>query len=375
MGTHADGAHGVIAFGREDHEPSILHIGQARCEANSLSEHIGDIETLMNVSGFTPHDMEHIHHLSEYIVPRLPALADRFYEHLLANEHVHPYLEAHIDQLKNTHVAWLADFFSGDYGFIVRQRRIGELYVAAGIPPFFVAASMSFLRGAFLGEIEIAAKSADKPSGKYAVAVLRLLALCQYLIDSAYEAERMMRRLTIAAGMSASVASNGTSGNSHHMEEIKIIIAGPVGAGKTTAMRTVFGDNLLAGEAKYMAVEVGDGKRYTTVSMDYGTLNDMHNCSERPVKLHVYSIPWQEKFKFMWEILSKNANGLIILVAAGEQNIFSVISNYLSVMWPYMHNDKAVLVALNKIPEDFIENINMPEYLYYNGMPLRFVKN
>ena len=159
-----------------------------------------------------------------------------------------------------------------------------------------------------------------------------------------------------------------------YMEEIKIIIAGPVGAGKTTAMRTVFGNNLLAGEAKYTAAEVDDVKGYTTVSMDYGTLNDMHSCSERPVKLHVYSIPGQERFKFMWEILSKNAHGLILLVAAGERNIFSVISNYLSVVWPYMHNEKAVLVALNKIPENFFENINIPEYLYYNGTALRFVK-
>ena len=71
---------------------------------------------------------------------------------------------------------------------------------------------MSFLRGAFSAEIEIAAKLAGEPSGKYAVAVLRLLDLCQYLIDSAYVAERM-RRLMTAAGMSASVASNGTSGN------------------------------------------------------------------------------------------------------------------------------------------------------------------
>jgi hypothetical protein len=177
-----------------------------------MNEHISDVETLMNVSGFTPVDMEQVHRLSEYIVPRLPALADRFYERLLANEHVHPYLEGRIDQLKNTHVVWLADFFSGDCGFIVRQRGVGELYVAAGIPPLFVATSMSFLRGAFLEEIEIAAKSVGEPSGKYAVAVLRLLDLCQYLIDSAYGAERM-RRLTFAAGMSASVASNGTSGN------------------------------------------------------------------------------------------------------------------------------------------------------------------
>ncbi len=157
-----------------------------------------------------------------------------------------------------------------------------------------------------------------------------------------------------------------------NIEEIKIIIAGPVGVGKTTAMRTVFGDNMLAGEKKYAAAELNDTKNYTTVSLDYGTLNVMHGGSERPVKLHIYSIPGQERFNFMWEILSKNANGLIILVSAGEQNVFSVINNYLSVIYPYMHNVRSVLVALNKIPENFSKNI--PDYLYYNDMPLRFVK-
>lgn len=90
---------------------------------------------------------------------------------------------------------------------MARQRRIGEVHVAAGIPPLFVAASMSFLRGAFPEEIEIAARTVGDPIGICTGVVLRLLDLCQYLIDSAYEAERM-RRLTAATGMSLVLLEN-----------------------------------------------------------------------------------------------------------------------------------------------------------------------
>ena len=101
------------------------------------------------------------------------------------------------------------ELFSGDYGetFMARQRRIGEVHVAAGIPPLFVAASMSFLRGAFPEEIEFAARAVGEPIGICTGVVLRLLDLCQYLIDSAYEAERM-RRLTAATGMSLVLLEN-----------------------------------------------------------------------------------------------------------------------------------------------------------------------
>lgn len=158
------------------------------------------------------------------------------------------------------------------------------------------------------------------------------------------------------------------------MDILKIIICGPPGAGKTTAMRSVFENDFIAGEAKHTAAEVADGKQDITVSMDYGTLNNAHSCSGRPVTLHIYSIPGQERFKFMWEILSNNANGLIILVAAGEHNPFAVINNYLPIVWPYMNNKRAVLIALNKIPDNFSEHVKIPDYLHYNGALLRFVK-
>ena len=174
-----------------------------------MSAHLSEAETLMDISGFCMDDMEHIRHLGGHLLPRIPALTDSFYERLLANESTRPYLEGRTELLKKTHIAWLADVIAGDYGktFRDRQRHIGKVHVAAGIPPLFVAASMSFLRGAFSEEIEIAAKSAGEPSGRCTAAVLRLLDLCQYLIDSAYEAERM-RRLTNATGMSTPLLNN-----------------------------------------------------------------------------------------------------------------------------------------------------------------------
>lgn len=174
-----------------------------------MSANPSDIQTLIHISGFSTEDEAHLHHLGQHLVPRLPEITERFYGRLLADERTSPHVEGRVEQLKETHIAWLTELFSGDYGeeFIARQRRIGEVHVAAGIPPLFVAASMSFLRGAFPEEIEIAARTVGDPIGTCTGVVLRLLDLCQYLIDSAYEAERM-RRLTAATGMSPVLLEN-----------------------------------------------------------------------------------------------------------------------------------------------------------------------
>ncbi len=174
-----------------------------------MSEKPSDIQTLTHISGFSSEDEEHLRHLGQYLVPRLPELTERFYGRLLADDRTRPHVEGRVESLKKTHIAWLTELFAGDYGetFMVRQRRIGEVHVAVGIPPLFVAASMSFLRGAFPEEIEIAAREIGEPIGVCTGAVLRLLDLCQYLIDSAYEAERM-RRLTAATGMSIALLEN-----------------------------------------------------------------------------------------------------------------------------------------------------------------------
>ena len=50
-------------------------------------------------------------------------------------------------------------------------------------------------------------------------------------------------------------------------------------------------------------------KGHTTVAMDYGVIR-----LDEDTKVHLYGTPGQERFNFMWEILSKGSMGLILLL-------------------------------------------------------------
>lgn len=90
--------------------------------------------------------------------------------------------------------------------------------------------------------------------------------------------------------------------------ENKIIFAGPVGSGKTTSISSV-SDIMVVGTEAKASDEVALRKSNTTVAMDYGVLNlDDGN------KVHLYGTPGQDRFSFMWEILSMGAMGFVILI-------------------------------------------------------------
>ncbi len=75
----------------------------------------------------------------------------------------------------------------------------------------------------------------------------------------------------------------------------KILIAGHVGAGKTTVLQTLFGDQALTTDALHSEA-VSDSKTTTTVAMDYGVID----CPVSNDRLHIYAIPGQERFQFMF---------------------------------------------------------------------------
>ncbi len=91
-------------------------------------------------------------------------------------------------------------------------------------------------------------------------------------------------------------------------QNYKIIFTGPVGAGKTTAIRTLSDDPLVSTEAKAQDM-TKSRKSTTTVAMDYGILK--LNDKER---IHLYGTPGQERFDFMWDILTEGGIGLILLL-------------------------------------------------------------
>lgn len=87
-----------------------------------------------------------------------------------------------------------------------------------------------------------------------------------------------------------------------------ILIAGPMGVGKTTAIAALSEIPVVRTEAVNTDL-ARHSKATTTVALDYGeiTLDDGD-------KVRLYGVPGQERFEFMWRILQKRALGLMLLL-------------------------------------------------------------
>ena len=92
------------------------------------------------------------------------------------------------------------------------------------------------------------------------------------------------------------------------VQHYKVLFTGPVGAGKTTAIRSI-SDGLPMMTDVRATDETRDRKPQTTVAMDYGV-----SRLGRSEVVHLYGTPGQERFDFMWEILQEGALGLVLLV-------------------------------------------------------------
>jgi len=106
--------------------------------------------------------------------------------------------------------------------------------------------------------------------------------------------------------------------------ENKIIFAGPVGAGKTTAISSV-SDIMVVGTEAKASDDVAQRKPNTTVAMDYGILN-----LDGGGKVHLYGTPGQDRFSFMWEILSEGAMGFVILIDSARPDPLADLDFYIN---------------------------------------------
>jgi uncharacterized protein len=108
------------------------------------------------------------------------------------------------------------------------------------------------------------------------------------------------------------------------MSEIKLLFAGPMGAGKTTAIRSI-------SEIEPISTEVENtdfaesSKAETTVAMDYGelTLDTGH-------KLRLYGSPGQRRFEFMWPLLAEGALGVVVLLDNSRPDPLADLADFLS---------------------------------------------
>jgi signal recognition particle receptor subunit beta len=107
------------------------------------------------------------------------------------------------------------------------------------------------------------------------------------------------------------------------MAEHVILFAGPMGAGKSTAIETLSEIEVVRTEAENTERDVVD-KPTTTVALDYGeiTIGDEE-------KVRLYGVPGQRRFDFMWEILRERAIGMILLVNNDAPNPVELMLEFL----------------------------------------------
>ncbi len=119
--------------------------------------------------------------------------------------------------------------------------------------------------------------------------------------------------------------------------QYKIVFAGPVGAGKTRAIRSLSDIDVVSTEAD-ASDEVRKIKRTTTVAMDYGVMR-LGNGDQ----VRLYGAPGQKRFDFMWEILTENALGLVLLIKATVADPVAELREYLQAFRPLIERTAVVV--------------------------------
>ena len=117
----------------------------------------------------------------------------------------------------------------------------------------------------------------------------------------------------------------------------KIIFTGPVGAGKTTAIASISDIEPIRTD-EHASDMTQKRKSNTTVAMDYGMIR-----LGPKEKVHLYGTPGQERFDFMWDILTKGGIGLVLLLDNTRPTPFEDMRFYIKAFKEFIDSTRLVI--------------------------------
>jgi uncharacterized protein len=93
------------------------------------------------------------------------------------------------------------------------------------------------------------------------------------------------------------------------MQNLKIVVTGAYAAGKTQFIKSISDFDALDTEETVTLDDELELKNHTTVALDFGMIQ-----INPELVLHLYGTPGQERFDFMWDILSQGCLGYVVVV-------------------------------------------------------------
>ena len=122
----------------------------------------------------------------------------------------------------------------------------------------------------------------------------------------------------------------------------KIIFTGPVGAGKTSAIGAISDEPPVRTDVATSGSERAI-KNSTTVAMDYSYIS-----LDDGKRIHLYGTPGQDRFDFMWDILTRGGIGLVLLVNNDHPEPVSQMEHYLDAFADFIR-DTAVVIGITRM--------------------------
>lgn len=123
------------------------------------------------------------------------------------------------------------------------------------------------------------------------------------------------------------------------MSTPRIVLFGPMGIGKTTALRSLCGEAAVDCDVPNLDIASHE-KATTTVGADFGIVR-----MEGGEELHVYGAPGQDRFGFMRQWLLSFAVGALVLLDANDPTALDQAAQTLAEVQKYAPDAACVVLA------------------------------
>jgi len=115
-----------------------------------------------------------------------------------------------------------------------------------------------------------------------------------------------------------------------------------MGAGKTTAIASISDEPPVCTDVSCTGEEASL-KQTTTVAMDYSYIQ-----LDDGKRVHLYGTPGQERFNFMWNILTQGGIGLVLLINNDHQKPIEQMERYLDHFGDFI-NETGVVIGITRM--------------------------